>query len=151
PAPVEPGLPPELDQAEGAPAGAPLTERGGWWIGYLLGLALLGSLAAAVLIAVAALAGAPPRTVLLFGVDERREEQQRGIPGHTDTIAVLALGPTGAATLVSFPRDLWVTIPGYGPERLNVAYPIGAQSGGPPAGAALLARTLSAGFGLTTD
>src|SRR5205823_224677 len=70
---------------------------------------------------------------------------------HTDTIAVLVVGPTGAATLVSFPRDLWVTIPGYGPERLNVAYPVGAQSGGPPAGAALLARTLSAEFGLAAD
>jgi len=150
PASAEP-LPPQPDQAEGAPSSAPPAERGAWWLGYLLGLALLGSLAAAALIGLAMLAGAPPRTVLLFGVDERPDEQQRGVPGHTDTIAVLVLGATGEATLVSFPRDLWVTIPGYGPERLNVAYPVGAQSGGPPAGAALLARTLSAGFGLATD
>jgi LCP family protein required for cell wall assembly len=148
---VEPVPPSEPEHAEAAPVGAPPTERGAWWAGYLLGLALLGTLAAVALIAVAALAGAPPRAVLLFGVDERPDEQERGIPGHTDMIAVLVFGPTGAATLVSFPRDLWVTIPGYGPERLNVAYPIGAQSGGPPAGAALLARTLSADFGLATD
>jgi polyisoprenyl-teichoic acid--peptidoglycan teichoic acid transferase len=96
-------------------------------------------------------AGAPPRAVLLVGVDERADEQQRGQFGHTDTIAVLALPAAGGAALVSFPRDLWVDIPDVGPQRLNVAYPAGAQQGGAAAGAALLQRTLARAFGLQAD
>jgi LCP family protein required for cell wall assembly len=52
---------------------------------------------------------------------------------------------------VSFPRDLWVDIPDYGPQRLNVAYPVGAQRGGAADGAALLQRTLARSFGVQTD
>src|SRR5205085_2224258 len=110
--------------------------------GFVGGLALLLLLATLGGLALLTVAGAPPRAVLLFGVDERPDEQQRGQPGHTDTIAVLALGGERDATLISFPRDLWVDIPGYGAQRLNVAYPLGAQAGGPAAGAALLERTL---------
>jgi LCP family protein required for cell wall assembly len=95
--------------------------------------------------------GTPPRTTLLLGVDVRPDEQRRGQVGHTDTILVLAFAPPGRATLVSFPRDLWVSIPGYGPDRLNVAFPLGAQGNQPGAGATLLARTLSAEFGLAVD
>jgi LCP family protein required for cell wall assembly len=130
---------------------APHGERGAWLSGFLLGLVGLGVVAALVVVGLLLLAGAPPRTVLLVGVDERPDEQARGIPGHTDTIAVLALPPRGGATLISFPRDLWVTIPGYGEQRLNVAYPLGAQEGQPAGGPRLLERTISAGFGLPVD
>jgi len=145
-APAPPATMPEAPPESPPPAG----ERRAWLLGFALGLggfAVLG-----VLLALAALlaAGPPPRTVLLLGLDVRPDEQQRGVPGHTDTIAVLALAP-GRATLISFPRDLWVEIPGYGPERLNVAYPLGARSGRPADGAALLARTLATEFGLVVD
>lgn len=136
------------DDAEETP---PRGDGGAWLSGFLLGLLGLGALAAALTIGLLVVAGAPPRAILLLGVDERPDEQQRGIPGHTDTIAVVVLQPPGGATLVSFPRDLWVTIPGYGEQRLNVAYPLGAQSGGPAAGAQLLERTITAAFGLPVD
>jgi hypothetical protein len=137
----------ELAAEEPAPRG----EGGAWLSGFLLGLLGLGALAAVLVAALLLLAGAPPRAVLLLGVDERPDEQARGIPGHTDTIAVLLTQPAGAATLVSFPRDLWVSIPGYGEQRLNVAYPLGAQSGETAGGPRLVGRTLNAAFGLPVD
>jgi polyisoprenyl-teichoic acid--peptidoglycan teichoic acid transferase len=126
-------------------------ERGAWWRGFALGLTLVLS---ALLLgggALLLLSGAPPRAVLLVGVDERPDEQQRGQFGHTDTIAVLGLPAAGGAALVSFPRDLWVDIPDYGPQRLNVAYPLGAQQGGAAGGAAVLQRTLARAFGLSAN
>jgi len=129
----------------------PEGESGAWLSGFLLGLLGLGFVAALVAVGLLLLAGAPPRAVLLVGVDERPDEQARGIPGHTDTIAVLVLQPPGGATLISLPRDLWVPIPGYGEQRLNVAYPLGAQSGGAGGGPRLLERTIAADFGLSVD
>ena len=117
----------------------------------MLGLLGLGALAALLAVGLLAVAGAPPRAILLLGVDERPDEQQRGIPGHTDTIAVVVMRPPGGATLISFPRDLWVTIPGYGEQRLNVAYPLGAQSGEGAGGPRLVERTITAVFGLPVD
>ncbi len=147
--------PPEwVADAGDAPEAAPPPEPGGW-LAWLSGFALgLGALGAAVLLlgGVLLLAlGAPPTSVLLVGLDTRPDEQARGIPGHTDSVLVLVLAPPGRATLVSFPRDLWLDIPGYGPQRLNVAYPLGAQAGGPRAGSALLARTLAGTFGLRVE
>ena len=143
--------PAEPEAPEPPPPDAPAPEGRAWLGGFALGL--LGLLALAVVFGVVLVvaAGAPPRAVLLFGLDERADEQQRGIAGHTDTIAVLALAPPGGATLVSFPRDLWVNIPGHGEQRLNVAYPLGAQGGGATGGAALLGRTLASEFGLVPD
>jgi polyisoprenyl-teichoic acid--peptidoglycan teichoic acid transferase len=138
---------PDDDAAETPPRG----EGGAWLSGFVLGLLGLGALAAALVVGLLMVAGAPPRAILLLGVDERPDEQQRGIPGHTDTIAVVVMQPPGGATLISFPRDLWVTIPGYGEQRLNVAYPLGAQSGEAAGGPKLLERTITAAFGLPVD
>ena len=147
----EPDWPPDPPADEVLAAPSPESERGAWWAGYLMGLAVLGLLGLLLTLALAVAAGAPPRATLLFGLDERPDEQRRGQVGHTDTVAVLLLPPSGGATLVSFPRDLWVDIPEYGPQRLNVAYPLGAQQGGPAAGARLLERTLSSQFGLPVE
>ena len=43
--------------------------------------------------------------------------------GRTDTIMVLRLDPSNArAAVLSFPRDLWVDIPGMGKGRINAAF-----------------------------
>jgi len=48
--------------------------------------------------------------------------------GLTDSIMVLSYEPaTGKAALISIPRDLWVTIPGYGKEKINFAYVAGEE------------------------
>jgi LCP family protein required for cell wall assembly len=69
---------------------------------------------------------------LLMGSDRRDGETD--IP-RTDTIIVATLDPvTRSAGVLSLPRDLWVTIPGHGSERINAAYELGerGQSGTGP-------------------
>jgi polyisoprenyl-teichoic acid--peptidoglycan teichoic acid transferase len=70
--------------------------------------------------------------ILLLGTDQR--EGETSAP-RTDTIIVATLDPqTKSAGMVSLPRDLWVTIPGYGNERINAAYELGelSKKGGGP-------------------
>lgn len=56
--------------------------------------------------------------VLLLGSDERR----RTGGFRTDAIMVVSIDPTdGTATLISFPRDLYVYIPGWKMNRINTA------------------------------
>lgn len=50
-------------------------------------------------------------------------------PARSDTIMVLHIDPDSErALLVSFPRDLWVDIPGRGGAKLNAAFNDGPQS-----------------------
>ena len=69
---------------------------------------------------------------LLMGTDHR--EGETDLP-RTDTMLVLTVDPKSrTAGLLSLPRDLWVTIPGYGSERINAAYELGEErkpGGGP--------------------
>ncbi len=62
---------------------------------------------------------------------------------RTDTIILLHRPASGAATLVSLPRDSYVPIPGHGRNKLNAAYAIG--------GPALLAQTVETVTGLRID
>ena len=58
---------------------------------------------------------------------------------RSDTMMVVHVDPvTQTGFVVSFPRDLWVTIPGHGESRLNSALELG--------GASLLIETLSTNF-----
>jgi LCP family protein required for cell wall assembly len=71
---------------------------------------------------------------------------------NTDTIIILSLNPTkGTVTLISFPRDLYVYIPAYGMQRINVAFPIGASLGYPGGNFGLFKDTLMYNFGLRVD
>jgi len=74
---------------------------------------------------------------LLLGSDRRK-----GDKGYrTDTIILLTLNPkSGTAALTSFPRDLWVYIPGYGEDRINTAFYRG--------GFKMLAATMQHNFGV---
>lgn len=74
---------------------------------------------------------------LLLGSDQRPYEG--GF--RTDTIILVSLDPSqGTASLVSFPRDLYVTIPGWTEQRINTAMGYG--------GFPLLAATLEYNFGV---
>ena len=48
------------------------------------------------------------------------------------------------AIIVSFPRDLWVNIPGHGYDKINAAFEGGIEGGGP----LLVAKTIHALTGL---
>jgi polyisoprenyl-teichoic acid--peptidoglycan teichoic acid transferase len=77
--------------------------------------------------------------ILLLGSDQRKNE-----PGlRTDTIMLLTIHPDGKATLTSFPRDLYVYIPGWTVQRINTAF---GQGGFPR-----LQMTMEYNFGVKPD
>jgi LCP family protein required for cell wall assembly len=93
---------------------------------------------------------------LLLGSDSRagltkQEQQVFGTNQHiggvfrSDTIIVVHVEPgQKKATFLSFPRDLWVDIPGHGSNRINAAFQGGIEGGG----AQLVARTITSISGL---
>jgi LCP family protein required for cell wall assembly len=61
----------------------------------------------------------------------------------TDTVMVLHIPANGQhPTLISFPRDSWVDVPGVGMRKLNAAFGIGEAKGGSAGGAQLLVRVI---------
>mgnify|MGYP001099230992 CR=1 FL=1 len=78
--------------------------------------------------------------IILLGSDARPDEG--GF--RTDIIVWVSLNPKDKyVSAVSFPRDLYVNIPGYGENRINVAFPRG--------GFDLLADTFEENFGVRPD
>lgn len=83
--------------------------------------------------------------ILLLGVDKRPEEQY----ARTDTMILVTVDPaTGKAGMLSIPRDLWVTIPGYGENRINTAHYQGDKNGYPGGGPALAMKTVQYNLGV---
>ncbi|MDX9991844.1 MAG: LCP family protein [Anaerolineales bacterium] len=81
---------------------------------------------------------------LLLGSDLRPGSSYR-----TDTILVAVIRPKdGQVSLISFPRDLWVTIPTVGLQRINTAYQFGELNQYPGGGPGLLKDTILTNFGL---
>ncbi|SDE03568.1 LCP family protein [Auraticoccus monumenti] len=69
--------------------------------------------------------GAQPVNVVLMGSDSRGE----GDAGRSDTLMVAHLsGDRQTAYLISFPRDMWVEIPGRGMDKINAAYAYGGTA-----------------------
>ena len=94
--------------------------------------------------------------VLLVGSDSRaglsnEEAHELGTGGanvsqgsaHTDSIMLLHLPSSGQPTLVSFPRDSYVPIPGHGRNKINASFAFG--------GAPLLIETIEDATGLRID
>lgn len=104
------------------------------------------------------------QNILLVGDDHRPDNatdaqlaqlgtEQDGGGMNTDTMMVLHIPADGSkVTLISFPRDSWVDIPGFGKNKLNAAFTFGTQDGGGDAGGAqLLTQTIQNMSGLTID
>ncbi len=84
---------------------------------------------------------------LLIGSDQRH-----GASFRTDTMVVAILHPNeGQVSLISIPRDLWVSIPGSENQRINTAYENGELNGYPGGGAALLKDTIQYNLGIRID
>ena len=81
--------------------------------------------------------GGPPETVLIVGSDIRSNTSKGAVQAfgsptdiggqRSDTMMLLRVDPqTGAATLLSIPRDLWVSIPGTKhKDRINATFDVG--------------------------
>ena len=79
--------------------------------------------------------------VLLIGQDRRSVEQGRS---RSDVIILCTVNkPAKTLTITSFMRDMYVQIPGYQDNRINVPYVLGGMD--------LLDRTLSTNFGVEVD
>ena len=64
-----------------------------------------------------------PQTVLLLGSDRRFTKEDDGVPPRSDTIMLLRLDPDRKfISVMSVPRDLLVSIPGHGRDKINQAY-----------------------------
>ena len=80
---------------------------------------------------------------------------------NADTMMVLHIPANGSPpSIVSFPRDSWVTVPGHGKNKLNAAYPLGynaareagaAERQAESAGINLTIRTIERLTGLHID
>ncbi|HSH32003.1 MAG TPA: LCP family protein [Actinomycetota bacterium] len=78
-----------------------------------------------------------------FGTD-----QQIGGENRADTIILVHTDPKlEKAIIVSFPRDLYVEIPGHGEDKINAAFEGGVEGGGPT----LVANTVQQLTGLKID
>lgn len=79
--------------------------------------------------------------VLLLG----EENMYHSTRGRTDVMILVSVDLNGGPLkMVSFQRDLWVEIPGYGGDRLNAAY-------GKKGGAKLVMETIEQNFGVDVD
>lgn len=79
--------------------------------------------------------------ILLVGQDRRAGQKERT---RSDTMILVTVNPNEKkVTLTSFMRDMYVQIPGYYKNRINVAYRLG--------GAELLFDTMEYNFGIRPD
>ncbi|HVG00735.1 MAG TPA: LCP family protein [Chloroflexia bacterium] len=96
-------------------------------------------------------ASGEPVNILLLGLDYRPTEEDT----RADTQIIVHIDPTAkTATMLSIPRDLWVTIPGFGQGRINQSYQLGDRAWRldpdslPGGGSTLAMSTISATFGI---
>jgi LCP family protein required for cell wall assembly/PAS domain S-box-containing protein len=83
--------------------------------------------------------------IILMGSDRR--------PGdgawRTDVLILVSVDPEAPSiTMLSFPRDLWVYIPGWRWQRINLADERGETAGFPGGGPALVKQTIQYNFGI---
>ncbi|MFZ4816753.1 MAG: LCP family protein, partial [Phototrophicaceae bacterium] len=103
----------------------------------------------------AALGRVGPRkiNVLLLGIDQRSAVESAATEYfRTDTMIVLQIDPARrSAAMLSIPRDLYVSIPGFTAARINTANVLGDSGRLPGGGPALAMRTVEEALGLDLD
>ncbi|HET7034327.1 MAG TPA: LCP family protein [Thermomicrobiaceae bacterium] len=67
--------------------------------------------------------------ILLLGVDSTPARRAQGEPPLSDTMIVVSINPADKTVgMLSIPRDLLVTIPNYGDDKINAAFSNGERS-----------------------
>ncbi len=70
-----------------------------------------------------------PVNILLIGSDKRAGKEGVGDPGRSDSLILLRMdGDQGFISMLSFPRDLYVDIPGRGMDKINAAFSVGGPA-----------------------
>ncbi len=94
------------------------------------------------------LQGKDTLNIALLGIDASSTDGAY----RTDAILILSLDrDRKTAALISFPRDLYVYIPAYGMQRINIAFLEGQELHYPGGRFGLLADTMKYNFGLRID
>ncbi len=84
--------------------------------------------------------------ILLLGIDQREGESG---PWRTDTMILVSIDPAArSAIMLSIGRDLWVSIPGFGESRINMAHHNGDLYNYPGGGVALAKKTVASALGV---
>jgi len=87
--------------------------------------------------------------ILVMGTDRRQGEWG---PWRTDTMILVTVDPARQYVgMLSIPRDLYIVIPGYGENRINMANFIGDRDKYPGSGPALAKRTIEYNYGVPVD
>ncbi len=87
--------------------------------------------------------------IVFFGLRGGDPATSSDCPLCTDTIIVFTLDPiTKTAGMINVPRDMWVSIPGFGYSRINTAWTDGERSRLPGGGPALAMKTVSQFLGV---
>lgn len=87
-------------------------------------------------------------TILVMGLDYRDWSAGEG-PSRTDTMMLLTMDPLdNTAGMLSIPRDLWVSIPGFENGRINTAYFLGESFQTPGGGPGLAVKTVEQLLGI---
>ena len=95
--------------------------------------------------------GADRVSMLVMGLDYRDWQAGEG-PPRTDTMILLTVDPVNrTAGILSIPRDLWVSIPGYDYGRINTAYQLGEAYKLPGGGPQLASETVEELLGIKID
>jgi len=95
--------------------------------------------------------GAGRVTILLLGLDYRDWAADEG-PSRSDTMILLTLDPlTNSAGMLSIPRDLWVSIPGFQHGKINTAHYLGEAYKLPGGGPGLAVKTVEQLLGVPVN
>ncbi len=87
--------------------------------------------------------------ILLMGIDRRPGQ---AFVSRTDSMMMVSVDPvTESISILSIPRDLYVTIPGRGRDRINTAFVYGSNGDNPEAGASLAIQTVAYNLGVPID
>ncbi len=89
-----------------------------------------------------------PINVLILGVDARPGQ---GLVTRTDSIMLAGITPSARrVSLLSIPRDLFISVPGYGSQRINTINVLGEQQAAGN-GPELLKQSIALSFGVRVD
>lgn len=94
--------------------------------------------------------GASRVTILVMGYDYGDWSDERKCPCRTDTMILLTLDPlTQSAGMLSIPRDLWVSVPGFADNyKIAQAHQLGDSSQLPGGGPGLAMKTVEQFLGV---
>jgi LCP family protein required for cell wall assembly len=108
-------------------------------------VALLGACLAAMVVTAYIVFPPPRMNILVMGLDARPQE---GYVTRSDTNILVTIDASQPYVgMLSIPRDLYVSIPGYGYGRINAAHIYG-EIAAPGYGAELMAQTVANNFGV---